>query len=190
MIKQLQKRAFTLIELLVVIAIIGILASLIIVSLSGARSKATDTQLKNNLRNLDTALEQYATDNNSLYPGAAANGVNIGTTNGTGTAGVVAQATGGATCATLALCLAGYVSGTTVFNGYTNANKYTTNGIGAFAAFASGATLTSTTGATVTTGNGEYLAGATGTVTPGNGASYVLTTMGNDKHVWVTYGPQ
>ena len=68
MIKTLQKRAFTLIELLVVIAIIGILASLIIVSLSGARSKATDTQLKNNARNIDTALAQYYQDNNSKYP--------------------------------------------------------------------------------------------------------------------------
>lgn len=68
MIKQLQKRAFTLIELLVVIAIIGILASLIIVSLSGARSKATDTQRKNNARNLDSALAQYYVDNNNVYP--------------------------------------------------------------------------------------------------------------------------
>ena len=69
MIKTLQKRAFTLIELLVVIAIIGILASLIIVSLSGARSKATDTQLKNNARNIDTALAQYYQDQSTAaYP--------------------------------------------------------------------------------------------------------------------------
>ncbi|MDO8650277.1 MAG: type II secretion system protein [Candidatus Berkelbacteria bacterium] len=186
MIKTLQKRAFTLIELLVVIAIIGILASLIIVSLSGARSKATDTQLKNNIRNLNTALEQYATDNNTLYPGAAAGGVNI---NG----GTVAQATGGTTCTTLATCLSGYVSGTTspVFTGYTNAAKYTTNGIGTFGAFAAGAALTSTTGATIATGNGEYLATALGVVTPGNTASTgTLTAMGNNAHVWVVYGPQ
>ncbi len=92
MIKTLQKRAFTLmsrrgvrlgaregftlIELLVVIAIIGILASLIIVSLSGARGKAQDTQTKNNLRNLATAMEQFSLDQTTApaYPGAGANG--------------------------------------------------------------------------------------------------------------------
>ncbi|MDP3993143.1 MAG: type II secretion system protein [bacterium] len=74
MIKTLQKRAFTLIELLVVIAIIGILASLIIVSLSGARQKAQDTQLKNNIRNITTGLEQFSLDQASppSYPTAAA----------------------------------------------------------------------------------------------------------------------
>lgn len=66
-----QRKAFTLIELLVVIAIIGILAALIIVSLNGARQKASDTQLKNNARNIDTALAQYYTDNNSTYVTAA-----------------------------------------------------------------------------------------------------------------------
>lgn len=61
------RRGFTLIELLIVIAIIGILAALGIVSLSGARSKATDTQIKNNCSNLKTAIEQYFQDNN-VYP--------------------------------------------------------------------------------------------------------------------------
>ena len=60
-------RGFTLIELLVVIAIIGILASLIIVSLSGARQKANDTTIKNNARNIDSALAQYNLDNGGRY---------------------------------------------------------------------------------------------------------------------------
>jgi len=69
------KKAFTLIELLVVIAIIGILAALVIVSLTGARNKATDTQYKNNLRTLTTALEQYALDQvTPVYPANASSG--------------------------------------------------------------------------------------------------------------------
>ncbi len=74
-LKMNMKKGFTLIELLVVIAIIGILAALIIVSLSGARQKATDTQYKNNIRNITTALEQYALDQTTpAYPGNASAG--------------------------------------------------------------------------------------------------------------------
>ena len=47
--RYMAKRGFTLIELLVVIAIIGILASIVLVSLSGGRAKARDTQRLANL---------------------------------------------------------------------------------------------------------------------------------------------
>jgi|SRR3989304_5156362 len=66
------KKAFTLIELLVVLAIIGILAAMIIASLSGARARARDAQRKSDLRQIKTALEQYYQDNNQTYPLAAA----------------------------------------------------------------------------------------------------------------------
>ena len=55
-------RGFTLIELLVVIAIIGILAAMLLVSLSGARAKGRDARRKSDLREMKVALESYYGD--------------------------------------------------------------------------------------------------------------------------------
>lgn len=66
---------FTLIELLVVIAIIGVLASTILASLNGARSKARNARERSDVRQIILALE-LARNNSSIdqYPLSAANG--------------------------------------------------------------------------------------------------------------------
>lgn len=63
-----RKLGFTLIELLVVISIIGILASLAMVSYSGAQKQARDSQRRSDLAQYRNGLENYATNHNSLYP--------------------------------------------------------------------------------------------------------------------------
>lgn len=60
-------RGFTLIELLVVIAIIGLLSTVIMVSLNNARAKARDVRRIEDLKQLQTAVEMYY-DTNKEYP--------------------------------------------------------------------------------------------------------------------------
>ncbi|MDP3645698.1 MAG: prepilin-type N-terminal cleavage/methylation domain-containing protein [bacterium] len=61
-------KGFTLIELLVVIAIIGLLASIVLASLNGARKKSRDARRQADLSQLATSLELYANDSNGTYP--------------------------------------------------------------------------------------------------------------------------
>lgn len=57
----MSKRGFTLIELLVTIAIIGILSSVILVSLSSAQIKSRDAKRIAEVRQIQSALEMYYT---------------------------------------------------------------------------------------------------------------------------------
>lgn len=62
-----QKNGFTLIELLVVIAIIGVLAGILFANFVGVRQRARDSQRKSDLRQIQSALELYRSDNGN-YP--------------------------------------------------------------------------------------------------------------------------
>jgi len=61
-----RQKGFTLIELLVVIAIIGLLSTIVMVSLNVARAKARDAQRLENAYQLQTALRAYFIDNDTF----------------------------------------------------------------------------------------------------------------------------
>ena len=61
------KKGFTLIELLVVIAVIGILSTVVLVSLSGVREDARDSRRMNDMSQINLAMEMYNTSIGS-YP--------------------------------------------------------------------------------------------------------------------------
>lgn len=63
----MKKNAFTLLELLVVISVIGVLVAVILPNLVGVRARARDSALKNDMRQLKTALRMYYNDNQT-YP--------------------------------------------------------------------------------------------------------------------------
>jgi prepilin-type N-terminal cleavage/methylation domain-containing protein len=63
------KKGFTLIELLVVIAIIGLLSSIVLVSLGPARKKARDARRQSDIRQITLAMEMCY-DDSACGPGA------------------------------------------------------------------------------------------------------------------------
>ena len=61
-------KKFTLIELLVVVAIIGILASILLPSLSKARERGKRAVCKSNIKQIGLSMTMYSDDNDSLLP--------------------------------------------------------------------------------------------------------------------------
>ena len=88
-------RAFTLIELLVVIAIIGILASMLLPSLAGAKQRAKLILCVSNLRQMGLAIQLYVDDFQGRYPLASVVDVDPITGASTGVSKLVTQTLGG-----------------------------------------------------------------------------------------------
>jgi prepilin-type N-terminal cleavage/methylation domain-containing protein/prepilin-type processing-associated H-X9-DG protein len=71
-IRRRNRAAFTLIELLTVIAIIGILAAILIPTVSKVRDSARQAQCTSNVRQISMAILGYAMDNRDFAPKGAA----------------------------------------------------------------------------------------------------------------------
>lgn len=184
------QKGFTLIELLVVIAIIGILAALIIVSLTGARGRAQDTQRKNNARTLNSALEQYAVDNGSNYPGDGQSGPSQGVALATACAsGGILNLDNGSGAGGDLFGTGLYIQNTNVCSDPTslsrfyNANAQNNPALSYHIVWQ----LASQSEAVVTSGNGVYSSDATGAITVGG----ITTNTGvNSTRFFGVYGPQ
>lgn len=69
-----QKQGFTIVELMIVIIVIAILAAITIVAYTGVQSRAHDSAVQQDLRQLGTALEIFRS-HDGQYPAANSTGV-------------------------------------------------------------------------------------------------------------------
>ncbi len=69
-LETLRARGFTLVELLVVIAIIGILAALLSPGLASTKKQAQRTKCLSNIKQIDSAVQMYASDSGDMLPTA------------------------------------------------------------------------------------------------------------------------
>jgi prepilin-type N-terminal cleavage/methylation domain-containing protein len=67
-----RRHGFTLVEIMIVVAVIGLLAAIAIPNYVHARARSQATACINNMRQIDSAIQQFALANN-LAPGASIN---------------------------------------------------------------------------------------------------------------------
>jgi prepilin-type N-terminal cleavage/methylation domain-containing protein len=60
------RRAFTLVEIMIVVAIIALLASIAVPGFLRARKRAQASRILNDLRLIDSAVDQYAIETNKM----------------------------------------------------------------------------------------------------------------------------
>src|SRR6187402_2813088 len=70
---------FTIVELLIVVVIIGILAAIVIVSYSGARTRAQNSARVDELKAWQKSFVEYKASNAGQYPDVANGGYCLGT---------------------------------------------------------------------------------------------------------------
>lgn len=80
MLKQTLQRGFTLIELLVVIAIIGILAAVVLTSLSGAQEGAQNSNVQQSMGSIRAGAQLSYNENSFSYDAVCTDGNDVDTT--------------------------------------------------------------------------------------------------------------
>ena len=69
-VSRVTRRAFSLVELVIVVVILGIIAAIAVPRLSRAAKGAGDAALSGSLATLRGAIDMYAAEHDSAYPGA------------------------------------------------------------------------------------------------------------------------
>ncbi len=98
----MKNKGFTLIELLVVIAIIGILSSVVLASLTTARSRGQAASVQSQLSNMRAQAELYYSTNNNQYAASYVSTCNAASSLFSGTNGLTQLISGADSIADLA----------------------------------------------------------------------------------------